>query len=67
MIRRTLASTTVAIRLPTPLDSCERPNVDIMHEMVEMMIAKRSYGANIAAFRNYRSMIKEAIQQIGNS
>lgn len=41
------------------------PNVNIMFEMVDMMIAKRAYGANIAAFRNYRSMLKEAIQQIG--
>ncbi|PIE24703.1 MAG: flagellar basal body rod protein FlgC [Planctomycetota bacterium] len=45
----------------------KRPNVDIMHEMVDMMIAKRSFGANIAAFRNYRAMLKEAIQQIGVS
>jgi flagellar basal-body rod protein FlgC len=41
------------------------PNVNVMFEMVDLMVARRAYGANIAAFRNYRAMVKEAIQNIG--
>ncbi len=41
------------------------PNVNVMYEMVDLMIARRAYSSNIAAFKSYRSMLRQAIQQIG--
>ncbi|MCA8969058.1 MAG: flagellar basal body rod protein FlgC [Planctomycetes bacterium] len=41
------------------------PNVNIVQELVDMMIARRSYGANVAAFQTWRSMLRDAISNIG--
>lgn len=41
------------------------PNVDVSRELVDLMIARRSYGANIAAFQAWRQMIRNAVSAIG--
>ncbi|MCB9880470.1 MAG: flagellar basal body rod protein FlgC [Planctomycetes bacterium] len=41
------------------------PNVNVVQELVDMMIARRSYGANVAAFQTWRSMLRDAISNIG--
>lgn len=41
------------------------PNVNIVQELVDLMIARRSYGANVAAFQAWRSMVRDAISNIG--
>ena len=38
------------------------PNVNPMEEMVDMMIANRSYEANIAAMKSAKSMIAKALE-----
>lgn len=41
------------------------PNVNISRELVDLMISKRSYGANVAAFQTWRAMVRNAISTIG--
>ncbi len=38
------------------------PNVNPMEEMVDMMIANRSYEANVAAMKSAKSMIAKALE-----
>lgn len=38
------------------------PNVNPMEEMVDMMVASRSYEANVAAMRTTRSMAQKALE-----
>ncbi len=40
------------------------PNVDVMFELVDMAIARRSYQANLQAFRTYRSMVQDAVRNM---
>lgn len=42
-----------------------RPNVNIMFELVDLMVARRSYAASVAAFQAYRTMMRNAISHIG--
>ncbi len=42
-----------------------RPNVQVMFEMVDLMMARRAYSANLAAFQSWRSMLRDAISSIG--
>ena len=41
------------------------PNVNIMAEQVDLLVARRAYAANLAAYQTYRSMLREVISQIG--
>lgn len=41
------------------------PNVDISRELVDMMVARRSYSANIAAFQAWRQMMRNAVSSMG--
>ena len=38
------------------------PNVDILKEMVDMISATRSYGANVTAFNASKAMISKALE-----
>lgn len=40
----------------------EMPNVDIMTEMADMMVAKRAYDANVTAMTNTKSMMLKALE-----
>lgn len=40
----------------------ELPNIDVVEEMTNMMVAKRSYEANIAAFNATKNMIVKALE-----
>ena len=40
------------------------PNVDVLQEMVDFNVARRSYEANLAVFRAYTGMVKNAIGNI---
>jgi flagellar basal-body rod protein FlgC len=40
----------------------ELPNVDVVEEMTNMMVAKRSYEANIAAINATKNMIVKALE-----
>lgn len=42
-------------------------NVDLFQEMVDMQIVERSFDANLTALRTYRSMLQNAISNIGRS
>jgi flagellar basal-body rod protein FlgC len=39
----------------------ELPNIDVVEEMTNMMVAKRSYEANVAAFNATKNMIVKAL------
>ena len=41
------------------------PNVNIVFEQVDLLIARRAYAANLAAFQAYRSLLRDAMAQIG--
>ncbi len=41
------------------------PNVNVMFELVDLAIARRSYIANLEVFRSFRSMIQETIRNMG--
>ena len=40
------------------------PNVNIVAEMVDFNIARRAYEANLAVFRAYRNMVRNAIANL---
>jgi flagellar basal-body rod protein FlgC len=40
------------------------PNVNVIQEMVDFNIARRSYEANLAVFRAYTGMVKNSISNI---
>ncbi|MEM7203458.1 MAG: flagellar basal body rod protein FlgC [Planctomycetota bacterium] len=40
-------------------------NVDLFKEMVDMMVVQRSFQANLASLRAYRSMVQSSITNIG--
>ena len=42
-----------------------RPNVNIMFELVDLMAARRTYAANVAAFQAYRQMLRTAVSTLG--
>ncbi len=42
-------------------------NVDLFQEMVDMQVIERSFDANLTAMRSYRSMLQNAITNIGRS
>ena len=44
----------------------EMPNVNVMEEMANLMVTKRSYEANVAAFNATKSMAQSALE-IGRS
>ena len=39
----------------------QMPNVDIAHEMVDMISASRAYEANLAVVRNSRQIVAQAL------
>ena len=39
----------------------ELPNVDIFEEMADMIVASRSYEANVAVIKNSRSLAMQAL------
>ena len=42
-------------------------NVDLFQEMVDMQVVERSFDANLTAMRSYKSMLQNAITNIGRS
>ena len=42
-------------------------NVDLFQEMVDMQVIERSFDANLTAMRSYRTMLQNAITNIGRS
>ena len=40
------------------------PNVTLVNEMVDFNVARRSYEANLAVFRAYRNMVRNAITNL---
>ncbi|MEZ5989507.1 MAG: flagellar basal body rod protein FlgC [Planctomycetota bacterium] len=44
-----------------------RPNVDLTFEMVDMAAARNAYSMNLAAFRVFRQMARETIQNLRSS
>lgn len=42
-------------------------NVDLFQEMVDMQVIERSFDANLTAMRSYRTMLQNAISNIGRS
>lgn len=42
-------------------------NVDLFQEMVDMQVVERSFDANLTALRTYRSMLQNAITNIGRA
>lgn len=41
------------------------PNVTVVNEMVDFNVARRAYEANLAVFRAYRNLVRNAITNLG--